>query len=233
MSQKNRLFIAAAGAGKTTLIVNEALANNEGRILITTFTIANAQSIRERLVKENGGVIPVNVTVQTWCSFLLEHGIRPYRFGDMRDNGMFQVNSRSGIRYTMNNGTPVYWGEADFDKCFFNSENQVYSDKLARLVFLCNNKSDGCVINRIEKIFTHIDVDEVQDMVGLDLELFKLLIKSSVNFTMVGDPRQALYSTHPDKKYEKYANGKIKEFVSTECKAIGYLFVIMQIICYN
>jgi len=59
----NRLFIAAAGSGKTRLIVNESLANKTERILITTFTIANAQSICDKILKANNGVIPENITV--------------------------------------------------------------------------------------------------------------------------------------------------------------------------
>jgi len=47
----NRLFIAAAGSGKTTLIVNEVLERKAERILITTFTIANAHSINDKILK--------------------------------------------------------------------------------------------------------------------------------------------------------------------------------------
>ena len=36
--EKNRLIIAAAGAGKTTYMVEEAL-NRTGNVIITTFTI--------------------------------------------------------------------------------------------------------------------------------------------------------------------------------------------------
>ena len=35
---------------------------------------------------------------------------------------------------------------------------------------------------------------------------------------MVGDPRQVIYLTHHERKYHKYSNGAIKEFVRTECK---------------
>jgi len=37
----NKLIIAAAGSGKTTYLVNEALKHDGGRILITTYTEAN------------------------------------------------------------------------------------------------------------------------------------------------------------------------------------------------
>lgn len=47
------LIIAAAGAGKTTFLVKQALKISEN-ILITTFTDANEQSIREKFYEING-----------------------------------------------------------------------------------------------------------------------------------------------------------------------------------
>jgi DNA helicase-2/ATP-dependent DNA helicase PcrA len=216
----NRLFIAAAGSGKTTLIVDEVLANKSERSIITTFTLANEHSIRDRLIKANNGYIPANVTIQTWFSFLIEHGIRPYRYWDKRVTGMQLVSTTSGLRYNLSNGKPVYWGEEDFYYYYFNSNMDVYSDKLSKLVYRCNERSNGYVIRRLEKIFNHIYIDEVQDMAGWDLELIKTFLKSTINLTMVGDPRQTIYLTHNDKKYSKYGYGKIKEFIRNECRSL-------------
>ena len=43
----NRLLIAAAGSGKTTFLVDEALKQKGGKILITTYTQANEEEIRK------------------------------------------------------------------------------------------------------------------------------------------------------------------------------------------
>lgn len=216
----NKLFIAAAGSGKTTHIIKEVMNDLSSKVLITTFTQANEQSIRRKLAEANKGCVPPNVTVQTWFSFLIEHGVKPYQYWDERVIGMELVTTASGLRYRMKNGTPVYWGETDFYKYYFNSGMDVYSDKLSKLVFSCNEKLDGYVIKRLEKIFSHIYIDEVQDMAGWDLELIGLFMQSSLNLTMVGDPRQTVYLTHHDKKYQKYTNGKIKDFIQTECKKL-------------
>ena len=216
----NKLLIAAAGSGKTTYIINEVMRDLSSKVLITTFTQANEQSIRKKFVEANKGCIPPNVTVQTWFSFLIENGVKPYQYWDERVMGMELVSTASGFRYKMKNGTPRYWGEADFYKYFFNSGMDVYSDKLPKLVFNCNEKSGGYVIKRLEKIFSHIYIDEVQDMAGWDLELIGLFMQSSLSLTMVGDPRQTVYLTHHDKKYQKYTNGKIKDFIQTECKKL-------------
>jgi DNA helicase-2/ATP-dependent DNA helicase PcrA len=217
----NRLFIAAAGSGKTKLIVDEVKKNEIDRILITTFTLANEKSIYEKLIKGNNGCVPLNVTIQTWFSFLVEHGVRPYRFWPDRVIGMKFVSSASGVKYTFKKGKkdiPVCWGEDEnFLKYYFNSAMDVYSDKLAKLVFRCNEKSDGYVVKRLEQIYDHIYIDEVQDMAGWDLELIKLFMKSSIALTMVGDPRQTVYLTHHDRMNPEYKYGKIKNFVLDKC----------------
>lgn len=215
----NKLFIAAAGSGKTTHIIKEVMSDLSSKVLITTFTQANEQSIRRKLADANKGCIPPNVTVQTWFSFLIEHGVKPYQYWDERVMGMELVSTASGFRY-MNKKFPVYWGEDDFYKYYFNSRMDIYSDKLSKLVYRCNEESGGYVIKRLEKIFSHIYIDEVQDMAGWDLELIGLFMQSSLNLTMVGDPRQTVYLTHHDKKYQKYTNGKIKDFIQTECKKL-------------
>ena len=48
--KNNKLIIAAAGSGKTTFLVNQALAVNSETVLITTFTEANEQEIRNRII---------------------------------------------------------------------------------------------------------------------------------------------------------------------------------------
>ena len=71
------LIIAAAGAGKTTFLVKKALEISEN-VLITTYTDANEQSIRDKFYEING-CIPSNVTIMPWFSLLIKHVIRPYQ----------------------------------------------------------------------------------------------------------------------------------------------------------
>ncbi len=83
MSQ-NRLIIAAAGAGKTTYLVTEALNIKNEKVLITTYTKSNAEEIRKKIKEENKKrsglyLIPDNIIVEEWFSFLLRHGVRPYK----------------------------------------------------------------------------------------------------------------------------------------------------------
>lgn len=216
----NKLIIAAAGSGKTTFLVDEALKKQNSRILITTYTEANETEIRKKIIEKNK-CIPENITIQTWFSFLLEHGARPFQGVLFKQDikGMLLVNEQSGFRYRTKEGIPVYFKEeSELDKHYLTLSHKIYSDKLSKFVIRCNEKSDGAVIDRLSKIYTHIFIDEVQDLAGYDLDILKLFFSSSINTFLVGDPRQVVYLTHNERKWSKYIDGKIKDFISNECK---------------
>ena len=50
MSKINKLIIAAAGAGKTTYIIHEALKQDK-EVLITTYTEANESEIKKKFIE--------------------------------------------------------------------------------------------------------------------------------------------------------------------------------------
>ena len=106
---KNKLMIAAAGSGKTTFLVKEALGVEDKNVLITTYTEANEAEIKKNIIEETKGYVPKNITIQTWFSFLLQHGVRPYQSAmneELYDEniGFFLTEKRSGLRYYNNNG---------------------------------------------------------------------------------------------------------------------------------
>lgn len=223
---KNKLIIAAAGSGKTTFLIDEA-SRQKGRILILTYTLANEASIRKKFV-EMYGYIPSNVTISPWFKFLLSHGVKPYQsvmhsiLEKKEVKGLLLVNTLSGIKYTNKQGFPVPFSEEEFERHYFTSTMKIYSDKLSKFVEKVNKKSQHAVINRLSKIFTHIFIDEVQDLAGYDLELIKLFCKSPIKVLLVGDPRQVTYLTHHPKKNREYVDGKIKDFVEKNFKNIPH-----------
>lgn len=220
---KNKLIIAAAGSGKTTRLVNEALEIKDKKVLITTYTLANEAEIKRKIIEKHK-CIPQNITVQTWFSFLLKHGVRPLQgvLLEERINGLILVNNHSSVKYSFEkNGKkiPVYFKEEypEFKQHYFTNEMKIYSDKLSKFVCRCNEKTKGGVIDRISRIFQCVFIDEVQDLAGYDLELVKLLFKSTSEILLVGDLRQVVYQTHSERKYPKYSYGKIREFIEQKC----------------
>lgn len=219
----NRLIIAAAGSGKTTYLVQSALKESEN-ILITTYTIANELEIRKKFI-ELVGYVPHNVTIKTWFTFLLQHGVRPFQGAllDTKINGMILVNQKSGLKFQGKNG-PVYYREDEINNFYFTKEMKIYSDKITKFVCRCEKETKGALTKRISRIFSKVFIDEVQDLAGYDLEFIKALLKSECSLTMVGDPRQVTYHTHNEAKNKKYADGNIEGYIKNECKRIKYVF---------
>lgn len=212
----NKLVIAAAGSGKTTSLVNDAL-EQTGKVLITTFTQANEAEIRKKIIQKNG-CIPDHIVVQTWFSFLLQHGVRPFqgKLTDRKVKGLILVNGISGVKYYYK-GNPVYFNEkTEFDGHYFTKDHKIYSDKLSKFVIKSQEKSEGAVVDRLSRIYSKIYIDEVQDLAGYDLEILKLLFASKVDITLVGDPRQGTYVTNNAAKNKKFQKSKIIYFFEEE-----------------
>ncbi|MCF2519137.1 UvrD-helicase domain-containing protein [Dyadobacter sp. CY351] len=227
MQKENRLVLACAGSGKTTFLVRRALEESSGSIIITTFTEANKNEIKQKFVQLNGGV-PGHVTIMTWFTFLLKHGVKPFQGSfnhellNIRIKGMIFCQQASG-QYKNLNGEVRYVGEQQFKRYYFTQDYKIYSDKLSKFVCQADGVVGGEVVSRICRIYTHIFIDEVQDLAGYDLEFIKLLFKNTSNILLVGDPRQVTYLTHHERKHSGYKGGLIKQFLLKEIKKVRYI----------
>ena len=68
----NRLIIAAAGSGKTTYLVRQAMQQSDS-VLITTYTIANELEIRKKLMGVFRIMLPYKHGTHFFCSMVLDH----------------------------------------------------------------------------------------------------------------------------------------------------------------
>lgn len=197
MPYQNRVRIAAAGSGKTTSIVKEALeAGQTSRVLITTFTLNNVAEIK-RAIRRKVGIVPANVMVMPWFTFVLRELARPYQNYSYRPRRIKSLN-------LVNGRSDPYAPKADKDRYFFGRGTDVYSDKLSELALTCNDSSEGKVLARLEEYAEHVFIDEVQDLAGYDLDILKLFLGAQFNLTMVGDYRQATLATNQSPKHKKY-----------------------------
>jgi DNA helicase II / ATP-dependent DNA helicase PcrA len=205
----NRVIVASAGSGKTTSLVKEALASPGKRILILTYTNENLANI-ERTFRKEVGLIPVNVKVQSWYTFLLAEGARPYHNIVSSGTRPVTVNFASGSA----GSDPVrrFIRATETEKYFFDKSRGMYSDKISEYVCLCESRSGGKVISRLSKIYDSIFIDEVQDLSGWDLEILQALFSSSIEVVAVGDPRQATYSTNNSNKNSQFKGAKIVDY---------------------
>jgi len=199
-------MIAAAGAGKTTHLIEQAHSVLDGNVLITTFTVENSVEIKNKLLKKYG-YIPSHIVVKTWFDFLLNDCFRPYQcvlaksLHNLKIGFMYIEGGQSALG-TKNNSFAHY----------FTKDWKIFSDKVSKFIVKTDEKSPQLIFNRLSRVYKHIYIDEVQDLSGYDFDVITNILRSVENVLLVGDPRQCTYSTNNLPKHRPYNNGGIKEF---------------------
>ena len=149
-SAENRVIIASAGSRKTTYLVEEAIKRSESKILILTYTNENLNQLRTYFL-ERVGFIPINVTIQSWFSFLLRDGVRPYQnllYGGPRIETIYFPQRPQDFREKRR-----YINKSNTEKYYFVQGKNIIVDLASNFVFNCNSVSNGLVIDRLEKIW--------------------------------------------------------------------------------
>lgn len=172
---------------------------------MVTYTNNNMREINKKFGKLNSGV-PKHVDVMTWFEFLLRECARPYqrsKYDKKRIESLLFVNQQSakGIE------------ETDTARHYFVNGELMYSDKIAKFVVECEKNSAKAVTARLGEIYTDIFVDEFQDLAGWDLDVIEMFLRSGIRITLVGDPRQHIYSTNPSSKNRQYLGIKVVNLV--------------------
>ncbi len=191
----NRAIIAAAGARKTETIIEQALSEPSKLTLITTYTTENLRQIQRR-IQARVGVVPSHIRIAGWFSFLLSETIRPYQHSVFGEVGLVR-----GLNF---DGERNRFARKGSRRYFLDGNNDVYRGGMADLSCYTNNASGGDVIDRLEAVFDCIYVDEVQDLVGYDLDFLDLLFGSKIAVVVVGDPRQYTLATNQGSRNKKY-----------------------------
>ena len=196
----NRIIVAAAGSGKTTRVVDQALRNRTGATALITYTRNNIREIQLK-AHESVRAIPPEIEVISWYSFLLRELARPYRLvlHDHRIDGIFWVEGRS----------VPFVPKVKVSQHYFHENNRIYSDKISKFICECERRSGGAIMRRLGRRFSQIIIDEIQDMAGYDLDVLEMLIKSGISVTFVGDHRQATFSTNNALKHKAFAGHSI------------------------
>jgi DNA helicase-2/ATP-dependent DNA helicase PcrA len=201
-----------------------ALADLSKRTLILTYTIENLATIRSYFIRDYG-MVPPNITLQSWYSFLLQEGTRPYQnalYPHERVEGIF-FNARELKFRPRKANTKAY---------YFVNGTLIYKDHLSEFVYEVNNKANGAVLGRLERMYDILYIDEIQDMGGYDWEFIQQLLHSKIRICCVGDPRQATYSTTNHHKNSMYKGGKCREIFKVWEKK-GFCTILEWTDCYR
>lgn len=217
MPSASRILISAAGGGKTTRVVEQALSAKYGVTALVTYTRNNVREI-ELKIYELAPAVPAHVEILSWYSFLLRELARPYRstLHKQRIDGIHWVEGKSA----------QFVPEFKTDPHYFLDSRLIYSDKIAKFICACEAKSGGAVTRRLKQRFCHIIIDEIQDMAGYDLNVLELILKAGIPVTLVGDHRQAILSTNNSPMNKKFAGpaiiGKFDAWKKAGLVAIEY-----------
>jgi DNA helicase-2/ATP-dependent DNA helicase PcrA len=205
LPSSNKVVVASAGSGKTEEIVVRALAipSSEG-VVITTYTDNGANEIRAR-IRQKAGLIPANVHVISWLTFLLKHGVKPYQAD------LVGINTVRGLHFEPRPYGPK---KTEVKRYYLDGAAKAYRDFLAEFAVLINQQSSGATVQRLAQIYKHFFFDEIQDISGRDFEFIELLLKSSIAVTMVGDPRQGTFSTTQSRTNRGQTKSEIMKWVS-------------------
>ena len=205
MNSESKALIAAAGSGKTTRLINDALVKPSRRVLVTTYTRENLAEIQKRLLRS--GMDFGNVSTSTWYEFLLRDCIKPFQAYMTSEIGKIRSVNFPVIRQR----TP--WlsrvPKRNFDKYYLDANNDVYHDVASELGCLIDSKSGGKIVSRLSQCFDSIFIDELQDLSGYDLDLIECFIAGGIHVQLVGDPRQAIYSTNTSPRNRQYRRNNI------------------------
>lgn len=191
----NKAILAAAGSRKTTEIVEAALACG-GRVLVTTYTNENQRLIMERIARK-AGAVPPNIQVMGWFAFLISQCAKPYQRAITGAPLIIQGLNFKGERNR-------YLSKTEPMRYYFDSHHALYRNGVSDFVCELDEATNGAVVSRLDRVYDHIFVDEVQDLVGYDLDVLDLLMASGIHITVVGDPRQHTYSTNRTNRNKKY-----------------------------
>jgi len=188
MQSKNVAVIAAAGSRKTQYIIDAALAIKDEPVLITTYTQENQREIIRRLEQESG-LLPINITVMGWFTFLIAQGARPYQRAVIGPERNIRGLNFLGARHRFAKRTEP-------KRFYLDADANLFRDGVSDFVWHANKETSGAVVSRLERIYRHVFIDEVQDLHAYDFQVLDLLLESRINVTAVGDPRQRILSTN-------------------------------------
>lgn len=177
------VVFAVAGSGKTYKIVEELDATR--RFLIVTFTDANRENLRARIINKFG-YFPNSICLYTYFTFLHSFCYRPFLLSAKRTKGMtFQRRFANERDYPLTD-----------DKRYMTTGMWLFANRLAK--YLEQTGTIKNVIARIEKYFDAFLIDEVQDFAGHDFNFLMSLCKTNVKCLFVGDFYQHTYDTSRD-----------------------------------
>lgn len=174
-------------------------------MLIATYKDENQRHITNR-IEQKVGVVPNHITVMGWFGFLITQCVKPYQRALTGQLCVICGLNFKGRRNRFTKKTDLRY--------FVDKNADLYRDGVADFAVQLNAKTNGAVVERLERIYPHFLIDEVQDLVGYDLDVLDLLLSSGINLMVVGDPRQHTFGTNLGSRNKRYRGAGLAQWFS-------------------
>ena len=213
------LIVAGAGAGKSTTVVDMALAEaaDQRKVLLLTYTEGNQSELLKKVCAK-ASVKPASLRIKGWFTFLLEELIRPYQacmFPTRVENVLFDTSDPHWNGRFQYRGCAEQLIEGVYNPRHYltKSQTRAHTTYISKLAYRICELTDGAPIERLSHIYRLVLIDEIQDLIGWDYEILKAIAaRNDVELVCVGDFRQTLYATAHAKKAPKTMNEKLAAF---------------------
>lgn len=184
-----RVVFAVAGSGKTSSIIDSLTADS--RCLIVTYTENNTRHLKNRVI-EKFGEIPVGIRVYSYFTFLYSFCFRPLCGYELKTKGI-----------NFNFPLPQYAQRSKKSAIdhYIDKSGRLYANRIAKLLIEFDVIPD--LIQRIEKFYDSVFIDEVQDFAANDFNLICALAVANVEMRLVGDFYQHTFDTSRDGNTQK------------------------------
>ena len=207
----NVIRISAAGSGKTTRICKDALVaveNSRKKALIVSYTNRGVEAIENAIKSNNGGILSSRIDIKTWYVFVLNDLLRPYQ---ITIDGI-NTNEIKGLNFEQN---PYDKYHAKGTRArYLDKTSNVKSDVASEMAYVIMCRTKGVPLKRLFGIYSHIYIDELQDMSGSDLNVINELLKLGDNIVCCGDHRQATFCTNKSKKNKQFSGKNLLTYCS-------------------
>lgn len=202
-----RVIFAVAGSGKSSSIVD--LIEEDSRVLLITYTENNTEHLQKKIIAKLG-YIPQGVRIYKYFTFLYSFCVRPLIGHEVKTKGInFDVPLPMRVQRT----------PKDKPAHYIDSNDRLYAGRIAKLLIQFDIVPD--VIERIEKFFDLVCIDEVQDFAANDFNLLCSLSDVNVEMCLVGDFYQHTFDTSRDGNTRKSLHDEYDKYCSEFIKA-GY-----------
>jgi hypothetical protein len=219
-----RIIFSVAGSGKTSHIIDRIGA--EDKALILTYTENNLLNLQHKTL-EKFGYLPDGVKIQSYFHFLYSFCYRPFLADRVKSKGINWDTPPSFTR-NLNRSKPEF---------YLDTHRRLYHNRIAKLLDQCKVVTDA--INRLEKYFDTVYVDEVQDLGGHDFNFLKAICTADVSMLLVGDFFQHTFDTSRDgsvnrnlhANYDSYRNRFEQEGVQVDLTSLNKSYRCDSAIC--